>query len=135
LRGYKINEETYRQQFRQDRKKNEESYKEYADQLGDHFTRWVDSQAVPLKELVMIEQFLVSVPEDLRIWLREKKPTSIRQAAGLTDDYALARRGNQKANPKTSSSSSPGTGTRPLLNLPSIMFFRQMLLSNGLELS
>ena len=45
LRRYEINEETYRQ--RQDRKKSEESYREYADRLGDHFTRWVDSQAVP----------------------------------------------------------------------------------------
>ena len=116
LRRYEINEETYRQRFRQDRKKGEESYREYADRLGDHFTRWVDSQAVPLKELVMIEQFLVSVPDDLRIWLHERKPTSIRQAAVLADDYALARKGNQKTNLKTSSSTPPGTGTRLLEN-------------------
>ena len=38
LRRYEINEETYQQRFRQDRKKCEESYREYADQLGDHFT-------------------------------------------------------------------------------------------------
>ena len=38
LRRYEINEETYRQWFRQDRKKGEESYREYADRLGDHFT-------------------------------------------------------------------------------------------------
>ena len=65
LGRYEINEETYRQRFRQDRKKGEESYREYADRLGDHFTRWTDSQFIPLKELIMLEQFLTGVPEDL----------------------------------------------------------------------
>ena len=37
LRRYEINEETYRQQFRQDRKKGEELYWEFADRLNDHF--------------------------------------------------------------------------------------------------
>ena len=49
LRRYEINEDTYRQRFRQDRKKDEESYREYADRLRDHFTRWTDSQSIPLK--------------------------------------------------------------------------------------
>ena len=96
LRRYEINEETYRQRFRQDRKKGEESYREYADRLGDHFTRWTDSQSIPLKELIMLEQFLTGVPEDLRIWLRERKPTSLRQAATLADDHALARKSSQR---------------------------------------
>ena len=99
LRRYEINEETYRQRFRQDRKKGEESYREYADRLNDHFKRWVASQSIALEELVTIEQFLVGVPEDLRIWLREKKPNSLRQAATLADDYALAIRSSQKSNP------------------------------------
>ena len=37
--------------------------------------------------------------EDLRIWLRERKPNSLRQAAALADDYALARKSSQKTNP------------------------------------
>ena len=65
LRRYKISEETYRQRFRQDRKKGEESYREYADRLGDHFIRWTASQSIPLEELIMLEQFLAGVPEDL----------------------------------------------------------------------
>lgn len=96
LRRYEINEETYRQRFRQDRKKGEESYREYADRLGDHFVRWTASQSIPLKELIMLEQFLTGVPEDLRIWLRERKPTSLRQAATLADDHALARKSCQR---------------------------------------
>ena len=37
LRRYEINEETYCQRFRQDRKKEDESYHEFADRLNDHF--------------------------------------------------------------------------------------------------
>ena len=44
----------------------------------------------------MLEQFLAGVPENLRIWLRETKPTSLRQATTLADDYALARRSGQR---------------------------------------
>ena len=39
----------------------------------------------------MLEQFIIGLPDDLRIWLRERKPTSLCQAATLADDYALAR--------------------------------------------
>ena len=67
LRRYEISEETYRQRFRQDRKKGEESYRKYADRLGDHFIRWTSSQSIPPEELIMLEQFLTEVPEDLRI--------------------------------------------------------------------
>jgi len=98
LRRYKINEETYRQRFRQDRRKGDESYREFADRLNDHCKRWVASRSGALEELVTIEQFLVGVPEDLRIWLRERKPTSLQQAATLADDYALARRSSQRSN-------------------------------------
>ena len=62
LRRYEINEETYRQRFRMDRKKGEESYREYADRLGDHFSRWVASQSIGLEELVKLEQFITGVP-------------------------------------------------------------------------
>ena len=65
LRRYEINEETYRQRFRTDRKKGEESYREYADRLGDHFSRWVANQSIGIEELVKIEQFISGVPEDL----------------------------------------------------------------------
>jgi len=55
LRRYEIDEETYCQQFRQERKKGEESYREYADRLNDYFKRWVNSQPNTLEELMTIE--------------------------------------------------------------------------------
>ena len=112
LRRYEINEETYRQRFRTDRKKGEESYREYADRLGDHFSRWVASQSIGIEELVKIEQFISGVPEDLRIWLRERKPESLRRAASLADDYALARKSNQRVNPGRPTVPSPTNNSR-----------------------
>ena len=98
LRRYEINEETYCQRFRTDRKKREQSYREYADRIGDHFSRWVASQSIELEELVKFEQFISGVPEDLRIWLCEGKPESLSQVASLADDYAMARKSNQRIN-------------------------------------
>ena len=56
-----------------------------ADRLRDQ-ARWTKVQKMPLEELAMMEQFIQteSVPEDLRVWLRERNPETLRQAA---DDY------------------------------------------------
>ena len=119
LRRYEISEETYRQRFRQDRKKGEESYREYAGHLRDHFKRWVASQEIPLEELVSIEQFLLSVPDDLRVWLRERKPESLHKAAILADDYVLAHktsRGFSLGRPAPPSRNSPGQQGEPAAN-------------------
>ena len=110
LRRYEINE-TYRQRFRQDHKKGKELYREYADRLSDHFVRWTASQSIPLKELIMIEQFLAWVPEDLRIWLRERKPTSLHQAATLADDHALARKSCQRNSGRSVPPLTPSTSS------------------------
>ncbi|XP_065889411.1 uncharacterized protein [Dysidea avara] len=92
LQRYDINEESYRLRFRQDYKKGDESYHEWADRLRDHFTRWTKNQSISLEELIMLEQFLQGMPDGLRVWLRERKPESLRQAAVLADSYVLARK-------------------------------------------
>ena len=43
-----------------------------------------------------MEQFIQCVPEELAVWIKEKKPTSVRQAAELADAYTLARNGDKK---------------------------------------
>ena len=54
---------------------------------------------IRLKELVTIEQFLQGASEDLRAWLRERKPESLQQAAMLANNYVLARKSDGKAPP------------------------------------
>ena len=93
LRRYGISEETYRQRFRSTRKEGE-AYRELATKLKTLTTKWLggsDSVADVIEKLV-VEQLLDILPQDLRIWLCERKPTTGDQAAALADDYVLARR-------------------------------------------
>ena len=50
---------------------------------------------MPLAELMVLDQFLSGVPEDLRVWLKERKPESLQQAVELANDYTLARGGGK----------------------------------------
>ena len=110
--NYDINEETHRRQFRGDRKQPEESYKNGGDRLRDHFRRWTRDQPMPLEELMVLDQFLAGSPEELRVWLKERKPQSLQQAQELADDYTLARgagRPSREPQPVKNSPSTSGT--------------------------
>ena len=61
-----------------------------------------------------LEQFISGVPEDLRIWLHERKPESLCQAASLADYYALAHKSNQRIIPGRSTVPSPTNSSRQL---------------------
>ena len=51
------------------------------------------------EELMILDQFIHAVPEELGIWLREKKPKSLQEAMQMADDYTLARRGQGRVPP------------------------------------
>ena len=72
-----------------------------------------------MEELVSIEQFLLSVPDDLRVWLRERKPESLHKAATLADDYMLAcktSRGFSSGRLAPPSRNNPGQQGEPAAN-------------------
>ena len=77
LHRYDINDESHRRRFCQDRKRPEESYRNWGDRLRDHFRRWTKDQEMSLEELMVLDQFIHGVPEELGIWLRERKPKSL----------------------------------------------------------
>ena len=94
LRRYDISEETYRQRFRSTRRKDGKSYTELVTQLKSLATKWLtgcDSVAAVIEKLV-VEQLLDILPQDLCVWLCERKPTNGDEAATFADDYCLARR-------------------------------------------
>ena len=100
LRRYQVNAETHRQQFRQDRKKANESYGEWADRLRDRFAKWKKDREISVEEMILLEQFIAGVPEGLAIWIKEKEPKSLTEAAELADTYALAREDGVKGTQK-----------------------------------
>ena len=72
---YNVSEETHRRRFRTDRKSPKESFQNWGDHLRDHFDHWTKDQKMSLAE--HLDQFLGGVPEDLRVWLTERKPESL----------------------------------------------------------
>ena len=43
-------------------------------------------------EKLVVEQLMTTMPNDLRVWLAERKPAGGEEAGRLADDYLLARR-------------------------------------------
>lgn len=46
-----------------------------------------------LEDLMIAEQFYQSLPDGLAVWLKDRKPASLKHMAELADDYMLSRKG------------------------------------------
>ena len=98
LRRYDINEETYRQRLRAASRKDVETHRELATRLADTVDKWTRecSSVQELRDLIVKEQLLNSLPSDIRVWVSERKPKTSREAGQLADDYLQARRRSQE---------------------------------------
>ena len=92
----------HQQRFREAQKKDREAYIELATRLADLLKKWtVDCNSVEaIAEKMLVELLLSAMPEDLRVWLSEKKPTTVAEAGRLADDCMLARKRNRVCAPK-----------------------------------
>lgn len=114
LARYDVSAETHRLRFRQDRKQVGESYKNWSDRLRDHFKRWIKAKAgIPVEELMMIDQFLHCVPEELAVWLMERKPKTLKEIAELADEYTLVRSRSNSRKAPTSAGGQPIEKDKP----------------------
>lgn len=102
-RRYQLTPEAYRLKFKNDAKRGEETFEEFANRLQEHFYRWVEiphsSLAVPdvnrCLNLVMIDQFLSTIADEvLRLKLRERNESSLIALACIADELLLHRRAN-----------------------------------------
>ena len=103
LKRYDINEETHRRKFRERSREKGESYFELATSLMDLANRWLEdcTSKADVLEKITIEHFLAKAPEDVRVWVREHKPSTCAEAGSWADEFQLAR----------NDASSPATGT------------------------
>ena len=97
LKRYDINEEIYRQRFRGAKKKAEETYSGFGVRLNDMFNKWTGAEKEErtkeeICEMMVMEQLMESMPTDLKIWLKERKPKTILEVGELADDYVTARK-------------------------------------------
>ena len=76
LRRYDITEESYRQRFRSAKKRGKESNRELVTRLNDLAGKWLQSYKTreELLDQVVLEQFLRTLPEEVRVFVRERHP-------------------------------------------------------------
>ena len=43
-----------------------------------------------MREAVVVERFINTLPDNIRIWIKERKPTTSLEAGQLADDYLQA---------------------------------------------
>ena len=92
-KAYKLTTEHYRWKFRQMKKGDSFTYVEYVHSLSKMFNKWLSSAKAnsfeKLKEIILLEQFLRSIPLEVKMYLMEREVINVEKAAALADDYSL----------------------------------------------
>ena len=90
----------YRQQFRNYKKLEVQTYAEFARENEELCNRWCHSKEIDelkkLRELILIEEFRQCVHSDIRSHLDDRKPETLVHAARLADEYAISHKINFK---------------------------------------
>ena len=62
--------------------------------LNDFATKWLKAKASreEVIDQIILEQFLKTLPDEVRVFVRERSPGTSIEAAKLADDYLQARR-------------------------------------------
>jgi len=91
---YNINEETYRCRFHSIKPVENETPVELAIRVKDLAEKWLkdcrDKEAVV--DVVVKEQFVEVLPEEVRVWVKERKPRTTQEAGRLAENYRQARK-------------------------------------------
>lgn len=96
LAKYRLSTEEFRRRFRRERKKPGESFVEFACSLSDNFSEWVKGAGADnlskLRDLICLEQFYDTLPDNVRLWVKDRQEgVSVRSAAQLADEYVASR--------------------------------------------
>ena len=97
LKSFELVPEAYRQRFRTQRKKENQSYVEFLREKENALEKWCDSKRIDgdvekLRQLIFAEEFLNCVPEEVRVYLSERKTDVSYEMAALADEYTLTHR-------------------------------------------
>ena len=113
--------EEYRSRFRKLVKQQDQSYADFAFNLGNLFKRWLEGVKAyddlhQLREALLIEQFSLNLVPELRRWLFDQHPTTLIQAARLCDQRnALFCNPNSRAS-DVAVNHNPYQAKRPYVN-------------------
>lgn len=103
LRGFCKTPDGYRQEFRNAKIKQGETYEQFSISLVRLFDHWVESCHVQhtyddLKTFIVLDQLKSSVSPELRIFLKEHNVTDLAEATELADNWATAHGAYPKSN-------------------------------------
>ena len=92
--------EAYRQKFRNQRKSENQSFMEFVKEKERLMNKWYAAKMIgedveKLKQLILIEEISNWVPEEMRIYLNERKINSGSELAMLADQYVITRKRNK----------------------------------------
>ena len=90
---YDINEETYHHRFRAIKPLENETPVELAIRVQELAEKWLkDCGNKAVVDTVVKEQFIEVLPEEVRVWVKERKPRTTQEAGTLAEDYRQARK-------------------------------------------
>ena len=97
LLGFNKTPETYRVEFRNLRIGEDETFSQFVSRLRRCFDRWLEASNVThtfeeLLEFVLCDQFLASVPGELRTFLKEQGPSSLKDMTLRAQSWASAHK-------------------------------------------
>ncbi len=96
VKAYKLVPEAYCQCFRMWKKTDNQTHLEFASDLTGHFTRWCSVLKIEtfddLCELIVLEQFINSIPESIAQHNSDHKVKGVNEAVALADDYVLTHK-------------------------------------------
>ena len=97
LRAYKRTPDQYRKDFRFAKIGHKENYSQFLVSLYRLFDYWVKSTNIEetynaLRDLVVGDQFMTSLPNDVRLFVKEHDKLDPKEMARLADNYASAHK-------------------------------------------
>jgi hypothetical protein len=120
LTAYELCPEVYRKRFRASRKLSTETHADFAFKLTQSFKRWLigvkswDDLEL-LKETFLKEQFMESVPTDLKLWLTDRDPKSLEEMSKLADQFVTLRKSISPAEQSQDSQENMLVSSRPFV--------------------
>ena len=90
LKAYELVPEAYQQNFRNYKKVDKQTYTEFASEKEALLDRWCAFKEVAkdfekLRQLILIEEFKICVPANIKTYIDEQKATKLHQAAVLAN--------------------------------------------------
>ena len=105
LLAFRKTPDVYRSEFKNASPTVNESYEQFVTQLGRKLDYWIDSNHIEkdyesLREFILKDQLLASVPADLRLYLKEHGTLPLDEVVILADNWVSAHRSRLNKIPK-----------------------------------